>query len=434
MINDSNKYFLDLDKFNKYFFYYIVSLSFFGIFYLYQKYSVANDTSISEYLINYQGGFTRRGFVGEILFFISDYFKLNLRFSIFLFQSIIYLTFLILIFKFFKKIKKNILIAFAIFTPIFLLFPIAEIESLGRKESILYIFFLILVNINNSKNANLFTLLFLPIVSLIYEQIILFSGFIFAVLVIKNKSTNFFQVTKIFLIFVPAIIINFIFLLYPLSLDNHKIMSDALMSTFNETCYMSCSLLVNNNINDYSEMINYIWSGVDLKFKLIIFFRYFLIILIGFFPIFLLSYNSVFKKKNFFSILKLNNVLFLIFFLYIPIIPLFLLGGDWGRWIGMTITFTTIFYFYLYQNDIISINYFSVSKKLSFLKNKRKLIILIFILFAFSWNQKTTSREDVATLPGYKIPYKTVKIIFDLKGLRIFQDSFLLKWHKKYIE
>ena len=42
---------------------------FYVIFYLYFKHEVGNDTSISEWLINYQGGFTRRGLGGEINIF-----------------------------------------------------------------------------------------------------------------------------------------------------------------------------------------------------------------------------------------------------------------------------------------------------------------------------------------------------------------------------
>ena len=91
-----NKFFSNLNNFDKYFLYYTLALSFFGVFYLYQKHGVGNDSSISEYLINYQAGFTRRGMPGELLFLISKFFNLKLRFLIFIFQSSIYLIFLIL--------------------------------------------------------------------------------------------------------------------------------------------------------------------------------------------------------------------------------------------------------------------------------------------------------------------------------------------------
>ena len=57
---------------NKLFLFIIFNI-FFSIFYLYSKHEVGNDTSISEWLINYQGGFTRRGLGGEINIFISNF-------------------------------------------------------------------------------------------------------------------------------------------------------------------------------------------------------------------------------------------------------------------------------------------------------------------------------------------------------------------------
>ena len=125
MINSkNNNEFIIYNNFEKFFKIYLIALIFFGIFYLYRKHTVANDTSISEYLINYQGGFVRRGFVGEILFRISLFFGLSLRFTIFVFQSFVYTIFIFLIHNLFKNFKKDIVIIFSILTPIFLLFPI----------------------------------------------------------------------------------------------------------------------------------------------------------------------------------------------------------------------------------------------------------------------------------------------------------------------
>ena len=76
--------FKEFKNFNKYFFIYLVILSFCAIVHLYVKHSVGNDSTISEWIINYQGGLTRRGFLGEISFHIAKFFKLELRFVIFL--------------------------------------------------------------------------------------------------------------------------------------------------------------------------------------------------------------------------------------------------------------------------------------------------------------------------------------------------------------
>ena len=52
---------------------------FFVTFYLFIKHNVGNDSSISEWLINYQGGFTRRGLGGEIVMSLSRFLELPLR-------------------------------------------------------------------------------------------------------------------------------------------------------------------------------------------------------------------------------------------------------------------------------------------------------------------------------------------------------------------
>ncbi|MDB4845931.1 hypothetical protein OAH88_02025 [Candidatus Pelagibacter sp.] len=428
-----NANFKSINSFNKYFFFYLSILFLLGIYYLHYKHNAGSDSSISEYLINYQGGFVRRGLPGEILFRYSDYFNLNLRFQIFLFQSIIYSIFLLLTFILFKDFKKNGLILFAIYTPIFLLFPIAELESLGRKETVLYVFFLSLILIKNKKNANIFTLIALPLTCAIYEEVVLFTPFIYSVILLKNKINDIKSAIKLSLLFIPSIIIVALFFIFPMTSENHMIMANGLMNTFGEECYMSCSLLVKNDINSFSKMLDYIWGGSHVNLPSILI-RYFLIILIGFFPIFLLSYFSYFKDDIFFSKIKLKNIFLFLVLCYIPIIPLFLLGGDWGRWVGLTISFTTIFYFYLYKNNFVNVNFILINQKLSFFRERKKLVTLLFIIFAFGWNQKTTSVEDVATNPLYKIPYNTAKRIFGWGSFQILQDSTIIKWHKNIIE
>ena len=126
---------MNTKKFDNYFFIYLSLLFLFGIFWLHTKHLVGNDSTISEWFINYQGGFTRRGLAGEICFQIAKYFDLSLRFVIFLFQSFIYTIFLVLIYRFFRNMPTNLIIILSILTPIFLLYPVAEVEVLARKEA-----------------------------------------------------------------------------------------------------------------------------------------------------------------------------------------------------------------------------------------------------------------------------------------------------------
>ena len=54
------------------------------------------DWTTSEWLINYQGGFVRRGFIGEIVYKIHEFSDLNLRYLVFIlkffFSNFLYLN------------------------------------------------------------------------------------------------------------------------------------------------------------------------------------------------------------------------------------------------------------------------------------------------------------------------------------------------------
>ena len=122
-----------------------------AIFWLDIKHEVENDSSISEWLINYQGGFTRRGLGGELGVALANLLDISLRRSIFLIQITIHSSYLALIYFYFKKLKFNIIQLFALYVPIFLLYPIAELEVLGRKEMLLFLFFLVTIFFSSRK-------------------------------------------------------------------------------------------------------------------------------------------------------------------------------------------------------------------------------------------------------------------------------------------
>ena len=102
-------------KFNIYILIYLSILLAFSIFFLYQKHDVANDSTISEWLINYEGGFTKRGLVGQISIYFSNIFIIKLRDTIFIFQTLLVGTYYFLIYQFLKNINYNKIFVFAIF-------------------------------------------------------------------------------------------------------------------------------------------------------------------------------------------------------------------------------------------------------------------------------------------------------------------------------
>ena len=203
-------------KFDNLFFIFINIIFLLAIFYLYQKHLVGNDSTISEWMINYQGGFTRRGLIGEICFQLAKILNLELRYVIFLFQSILYFFYSALLLIYIKNFKKNWLIIFAIFSPLFILYPIAEVEVLARKEIFLYIGFIIflqLSSIHYSKKLSLVYIFFVyPILCLIWEPFILFAFFSLFIIIINNKKDTLYKLfVKSLITFSTTIIIIIIY-------------------------------------------------------------------------------------------------------------------------------------------------------------------------------------------------------------------------------
>ena len=395
--------------FKKHFLLFIIFLIFFAVFFLYVKHNVGNDSSISEWLINYNGGFTRRGLGGEIAIMIANLFELSLRQSIFFIQSLTHTSYLFLVFFYLKNLKANIIQVFAIYVPLFLLYPIAEIEALGRKEIVLFLSFLVALFLCDKKNSkkyiNIYCFFILPIVILIYEEIVLFFPFFATVIIIQNNLNTFSKVFKnLLIIFFPSILVFIYILLNPLSMEGHKVMCSYLESQFGERCYMSAQLLVQNTI--YFSTFDWVHNKAHMEHYI----RYILIFLIGFFPLNLLVYKNRFLKKNDFIVNNFKpHILF--FLLYSPSILLFMYGYDWGRWVNITYSFSILFYIYLFKKSIIS-NDFRINNNLwSRIVKKKILISLIFFIFAFSWNPKTVITGDVGSFPIYRIPYKAFKII-----------------------
>ena len=401
---------MNIRQFNNYFFIYLSLLFLFGIFWLHTKHLVGNDSTISEWFINYQGGFTRRGLAGEICFQIAKYFDLSLRFVIFLFQSFIYTIFLVLIYRFFRNIPTNLIIILSILTPIFLLYPVAEVEVLARKETFVFIGLILFLNISNfnySSNLPLYYVFFiLPIICLIWEPVVFFFPFIASVLIIRLGDDQIMKLLgKIIVCFIPALLLSVIIITNPITPENHLILANSLKENFGEDCYMSCGMLLSR-----ASIISQFDQNSD-SFTLEIFIRYPLIILIGFGPIFLLSLSSKLKTKAlFFKYFK--NLFYPMLIILSPILILFAAMSDWGRIVNISYTFTILFYFYLFKNNLLEVNLDKITKKMSFFDNKKALLVLFFIIYAFGWNPKTVLTGDVASFPGYRIPYKSAKILY----------------------
>jgi|TARA_B110000977_G_C11022443_1_gene471868 hypothetical protein len=401
--------------------FYLGILAALSIFWLHQKSSTGNDSTISEWIINYQGGFTRRGLPGEIAFHIAKIFDVKLRFVIFIFQSTTYILYLYLIYYFFRKIKLNLIFSFAFFTPIFLIYHLAELEVLARKELFMFIGMIWFYEISKRQSGifkpSIWLFCILPLVTILYEPTAFYYPFFAAIIVIKLRNEKiiktFFIIT---LIFIPSLIASWFSAFELLSDEGFEIMKNSLQNNFGEACYMSCGLMGSKKeaIIHISHTIQKLHEGGSYSIYIYLF-RYFIIMLVGFLPLLIIINFSKIKIK----ILKFKNLIFP-FLILNSLVPLhWLMFLDWGRAVNITYVSSFLFIFYLYKNTYIYVNLDLINKKIafilevllkySFFKSKKKLTVFIFIIYAFGWSPPTLLSADVNSFPGYRIPYKTIK-------------------------
>ena len=374
---------------------YLIILYLFAVFFFFQKYNNYVEWTISEWLINYQGGFTRRGLIGEIVFQISKLSSLTIRETILTFQITTYLLYFYLLYKFLKDTNNNILFIFAIFSPLFVIYPIAEVEVLGRKEIFIYVSFLLVVNIFSIKNVQnrhyFYFSIILMISCLIWEGFVIYISYFIFILILKNNLVlNKSFLTKLLISLIPLSISFYFVFFHRLDENGLKMMCQSINECYGAISYLNRSL--SSNI-----------SEVTSKFQISFLIRYILVLIIGFFPLFLLIKNSKLNYKQKFK----NDYFYLIFFIIIftPSLIFYYIAQDWGRWVSISYTLSLLTYVYSLKNNFIVINFDRINYSIF---RKKFVVIFLFIIFAFGWAPKTLINEDVGSIPIYR---KSVEII-----------------------
>ena len=378
---------------------YLIILYLFAVFFFFQKYNNYVEWTISEWLINYQGGFTRRGLIGEIVFQISKLSSLTIRETIFTFQITTYLLYFYLLYKFLKDTNNNILFIFAIFSPLFVIYPIAEVEVLGRKEIFIYVSFLLVVNIFSIKNIQnrhyFYFSIILMISCLIWEGFVIYISYFIFILILKNNLVfNKSFLTKLTISLIPLLISFYFVFFHRLDENGLKMMCQSINECYGAISYLNRSL--SSNI-----------SEVTSKFQISFLIRYILVLIIGFFPLFLLIKNSKLNYKQKFK----NDYFYLIFFIIIftPSLIFYYIAQDWGRWVSISYTLSLLTYVYSLKNNFIVLNF----DRIDYLIFRKKFVVIfLFIIFAFGWAPKTLINEDVGSIPIYRKGVEIIKTVF----------------------
>ena len=371
-----------------------------SIFFLVFKSTKINDFSISEMLINYNGGLIARGFLGSLIFKFHNFFSVNIILSVLFFQIFFSALYTYLLFKIFNNNKLIItkLDVLILLLPTLLFFPIYEIEGLGRKEILIFITFsyLILQNEIPSKIITIFySLIILPALVLSWELSVLYFPFYFVVFWIQFRVMKWVDTLKIISIFLPSLVAFLILWLNPP--DQNTL--DTMCKTIN--CLGRALDLENFNIHfahfdyvhDNASFINYL--------------RFLIFFLLSYMPIYFYLKNINFFKIDFFIINKINNLNYLFLLILIPQLLIFIFALDWGRYLNVLITMIYLFLIFLRISNLIPNMY-----EFKIFNLKEKYINFLIIIYCFSWYPKLLLWYDTGSFPLLRLINRIKEIVY----------------------
>jgi hypothetical protein len=383
---------MNSSKINLFFKIYIITIFFLSILILYHKFLYPTDWTTSEWLINYHGGFIRRGLIGELLLSINQFLNLNPRYLVYIFEVIILAFYYYLIIKFIKLNYLPILVLI-IFSPLSFIYPVAETETIARKETLLfciYIIFLISLISNNLRLSFFVTIVLLPIMSLIWDGIFFYIPFFILTFLNQGKKIEFKKFVFFLLSFIPYLLTLYILFNTKASQEGLLLMCEAIR----EPCFASMNYL--------DESLGHNINQVHSNFKIEYLLRHLFIFIICFYAIFSLL-NKVVSK---------NTLLLQYSLCVLPTFVLFYIAYDWGRYLNILYIFSLLTIIFFIKKKIVNTSKSNFNKFLEYLYHKRKLLFyFLFFSYLFLWKSLAIMSDDLGSLPYIRILDKVIELI-----------------------
>jgi hypothetical protein len=379
----------------------IITLNY--LFFNYRLIFRQNAYIAGDWLINYQGGFIRRGFFGEIIFFVTSNFDIPILNLVFFFSSFFFLLFIFFYYYCVKNYLKFNFLLLYLFLPSTLLFTFFDVLAIGRKESLVLLFvslynYFLLKNLNHKFVIQIILSFLIIFITLSHEIMFFYMPYIFAIkiLFLNNARTNFNNLKnfklEFFLFFISSICMFLIFFFSHLH-DNNLL----------------CESLLNLKLNDS------ICGAVIAEYKgrqqFSIIFPYFfernyfatygLITTLNFLPILVYFFLQKKTKKNFSTI---SIYVVLSFFCFIFTAPIFLIVNDWGRYLNIHFINQGLLFALILKNN-------SDTFQLNFKKKhclKKLMIISVIIFYLTTWFMPHCCRAEIGD--GYKSIYNRIYV------------------------
>ena len=349
----------------------IISVVFlFQIIKYYSFYDEFSDWQYADWLINYQGGFIRRGLIGEILFRVHQITRIDLNFLVLLFIYSVYLFISYFLIRSIKYINNSRINTLIFLSPGFFLYPMMNSAVVGQKD--------ILV---------IFVMGFLCFFGKKFDSRNLFLYFL-----LKIKMKSKLQTVEIAVIIISLILITILITLNQGTENQVKVICESVKIFVSENCgKVGQTYWLTNNYKDYLS------AKTDLGINYINYLTIYLISLIlVYFFIIIKCIKSNFNIKYFF--LNKINPLIVFLFLFLFSLPTYAFGLDWGRYIFISYSCSFFIYIYCIKTNLISNNFDLKLGKFTF--------ISLVIFYSFMWtfpfynaqNFKLTLKKPVLSL------------------------------------
>lgn len=366
---------------------------------------------IGEWLINYEHGLVRRGAIGNLFILPGRFFDLSsltISYLVFIFVNVVTFFIFFITQKIYLLNAKNIGSFILLLSPAYILFPFYCFQVAYRKEILIFLSFSILALayvLRGERDATKFkthVLIFLSyfifLISLFSHETTMFTLPFFLFLIFKMQKKliiNLFYLKIYYLLFIISTIFCLCFTIY-LSFDQNyntliseKICTGLLQMGFNNQMCLPISSGIALNSSMYIDITKNFYSML-LK-------NYIVLIIMSLIPIFI---SDWFKK--------IENKLLIIFGL-LPLLPLFVLATDWGRWINIYI----FLIFTIVLSDGTSVNF----------KIKKIPIVFVFIYLS-TWSMSNSFGH-----PNHSF---RDMLIYNIKNSLLFQPITLLNDFHKY--
>jgi len=171
---------------------YLSLIGLLSVYYAFHQIRIPGSYAMGDFLINYTGGFVRRGLLGEIFRLLSLLTHINSLWFVFLLQAVAFSIFLVVVYRLAVGLRWTYALNAVIFSPATCAFMALTPAESMRKEIILYALLALLCLrwFARLRDATIIILLLLltPFLILTHDALLFYLPYVFAAVVLQCGS------------------------------------------------------------------------------------------------------------------------------------------------------------------------------------------------------------------------------------------------------